>query len=361
MPATPPKYIRTKQKLIEMIRSGKWPAGSAFPSEVQLLSKFRVSRPTLVRSLQDLVREGYLYRRQGQGTFVADPRGSEKLRILPLVISQAITLRRDDDQHIFKAILDGMEAALRGRGWTLQVCPVDENGLNEEGRKLFTQSAPEVAVVYPTELPAMERVLATIGAAHVWYLGEPMNNQNCVYIDEERAGYLATRHLIENGRRRIAIVNNSYPYWGFAARYRGYLQALEEAGITPDPQLSKHDWHVIDSEAGRLMMRQLLASGVTFDGVFACSDRKAIGALMTLKEAGIKVPDQVSLVSMDDTMAAMATPPISAVHLPFREMGAAVVSRAIEPQPLGMAYASVTQIKLEPVLTSRESVSRIEN
>src|SRR5687767_13687470 len=66
-----PKYEQVKRSLISEIELGRWTVGGAIPSESQLLQRFNVSRPTLVRSLQDLVREGYLFRRQGKGTFVA--------------------------------------------------------------------------------------------------------------------------------------------------------------------------------------------------------------------------------------------------------------------------------------------------
>ena len=67
-----PKYEQVKRSLISDIERGKWTPGAVIPSEAQLLQQFNVSRPTLVRSLQDLVREGYLRRQQGKGTFVAD-------------------------------------------------------------------------------------------------------------------------------------------------------------------------------------------------------------------------------------------------------------------------------------------------
>src|SRR5437773_78772 len=75
MPTTElPQYAQIKRRLIKEIRSGNWMVGGAFPSEADLVARYKVSRSTLVRSLQELVREGYLYRRQGQGTFVADYR-----------------------------------------------------------------------------------------------------------------------------------------------------------------------------------------------------------------------------------------------------------------------------------------------
>src|SRR5256885_13980659 len=69
-----PQYAQIKRRLIAEIRGGQWAVGGTFPSEAQLVARYKVSRSTLVRSLQELVRDGYLYRRQGQGTFVADYR-----------------------------------------------------------------------------------------------------------------------------------------------------------------------------------------------------------------------------------------------------------------------------------------------
>src|SRR4030095_5371422 len=69
-----PQYAEIKRRIIGEIRSGQWAVGQTFPSEAELVAKYKVSRSTLVRSLQDVARAGYLSRRQGQGTFIADYR-----------------------------------------------------------------------------------------------------------------------------------------------------------------------------------------------------------------------------------------------------------------------------------------------
>src|SRR4051812_7463608 len=67
-----PKYERVKRSLIEEIEQGVLAPGAIVPSESELVARFKVSRPMLVRSLQDLVRDGYVYRKQGKGTFVSE-------------------------------------------------------------------------------------------------------------------------------------------------------------------------------------------------------------------------------------------------------------------------------------------------
>lgn len=357
MPRTiEPKYIRTKQKLIRMIRSGRWPVGGPFPSETELLTQFDVSRPTLVRSLQDLVREGYLLRRQGQGTVVANYLRSAGARTLPLFVNTDIIARSGDDRHILNAMMSGVEAATAPAGCAVEVVAVPENTLDEEMRRRVDKLDPGGVLVYlPSVHGPLVKHLTEQGFA-VWGLGEPCRDLDCVYIDEEACGYLATRYLLEHGRRRIALLNGPLnAYWGFRARQHGYLRALDEAGVEPDPRLMFERHHVLDSESGRAMVRDLLASGVGFDSVFGVTDRKAMGAIAALQEAGYDVPTQIGIVSMDDTLAERSPTPLSAVHAAFDEMARIAAARAIDSPQAASGVVSLNAIRIEPHLVDRGS------
>src|SRR5215212_3714295 len=108
-----PQYAQIKRRLIEEIRSGQWTVGSSFPSEAELVARYRVSRSTLVRSLQELVREGYLYRRQGQGTFVADYRHRQNSAApIPLFVHGSTHSSSIRASHLLLKVLSGMENAL---------------------------------------------------------------------------------------------------------------------------------------------------------------------------------------------------------------------------------------------------------
>src|SRR5215207_3029693 len=114
--ARPPKYEQVKRSLIAEIEAGKWTAGGAIPSESQLLQRFDVSRPTLVRSLQDLVREGYLFRRQGKGTFVADRRGrsanGKAQRSVPVFTARHAGALPGQPGEVLLRLLRGAQAVL---------------------------------------------------------------------------------------------------------------------------------------------------------------------------------------------------------------------------------------------------------
>jgi DNA-binding LacI/PurR family transcriptional regulator len=122
-----------------------------------------------------------------------------------------------------------------------------------------------------------------------------------VTMQNAEGAYAATRHLIERGRTRIlgfgAYLGQTDGSAGL--RLTGYLRALAEAGIAPDPTL------IIDIEpwyrhTGAEAMERVLASGVVFDGLVAFSDVIALGALRTMIDAGLRVPEDVGVVGFDD-------------------------------------------------------------
>ena len=152
---------------------------------------------------------------------------------------------------------------------------------------------------------------------------------HCVVVDNLEAGYLATRHLIDLGHRRIALLPGPRRYRNLVDRQDGYLDALAEAGLAADralmPPPPPHE-----ELKGEAQMRALLALPEPPTGVVAISDKSALGALAVLQQAGIRVPDEVSLTSIDDVAdAAAALPPLTTVRVPKREMGALAVRRLL--------------------------------
>jgi DNA-binding LacI/PurR family transcriptional regulator len=141
--------------------------------------------------------------------------------------------------------------------------------------------------------------------------------------DNAAGGYLATRHLIEQGCRRIAYFGDtSHPEAGM--RYQGYLRAMQEAGITPDPRLVQP--FLFGYVRIRETIDQWLDQQLTFDAIFATSDVTAISILGALTERGIAVPSQVKLVGYDDiAIAAHLHPSITSIRQPADQAGRALV------------------------------------
>lgn len=146
-----------------------------------------------------------------------------------------------------------------------------------------------------------------------WGQVEPGQPGVSIGCDNAEGGALVGRHLLAQGRRRIAFLGDaSSHYPEFFARYRGCDAALAEAGLAMDPALQVDA--ASTESAGHAAARTLLARGALFDAVFAASDLIAIGALHALKEAGLRVPQDVAVVGFDGTaMARFADPPLSTV------------------------------------------------
>ena len=122
-----------------------------------------------------------------------------------------------------------------------------------------------------------------------------------VTMQNVEAARAATEHLLERGRRRIAVVGaHEGEIIGSAGlRLSGYRQALDAAGIDFDESLIAYvgTWHRANGAEG---MRRLLATGVKFDGLFAMNDELALGAMRVLQEVGLVIPADVAVIGFDD-------------------------------------------------------------
>ena len=181
--------------------------------------------------------------------------------------------------------------------------------------------------------------------------GQPGISIGC---DNHAGGALAGRHLLERGHRRIAFLGDaSSRFPEFFARYQGCDAALREAGLAMSPALQVD----ADSteEAGYAAARTLLARGEPFDAIFAASDLIAIGAIHALKEAGLRVPDDVAVVGFDGTpMARFADPPLTTVVQDTSRAGELLVDtllKQVRDQP-------ARSVMLEPTLDVRASSGR---
>ena len=151
---------------------------------------------------------------------------------------------------------------------------------------------------------------------------QPGHSLGC---DNVSGGLQATRHLVDIGRRRIAFLGNTTRRCPeFAARYAGYLEALDAAGIQDNPRL-KVDADNLE-ELGVRAVETLLETGEEFDAIFAVTDVIAIGAMKALQQAGLRVPEDVSVVGFDDMpLAAHVTPALTTVRQDIRQASEGLV------------------------------------
>ena len=203
------------------------------------------------------------------------------------------------------------------------------------------------------------RLAALVGQTPFVAVGRklPTLLDNCLYVDNFAAAYEATRYLIGRGHRQIAHITAPMPYQDAVndvrRRYDGYVRALQDADIEPDPQL------VVEGnllqQSGVLAIETLLMRGRPFSAIFAANDQMAFGARLGLYRRGIRVPDDVSLVGFDDDpSAAYFIPPLTTVRQPAITLGQVAAQAILDL--IGKKTVELPVLAAELII--RESVSR---
>jgi len=175
----------------------------------------------------------------------------------------------------------------------------------------FLEEAPEVPVI------AIERAYDLDGVC-------------CLLVDSEEGGYRATRHLIESGAKRVAMINGpeegaGSTTYGRAKRYEGYRRALNEAGLTFDADLVEQG--TFRYESGKAALNRLLSLPTPPDAVFVANDMMALGALEAARNSGRTLPHDLMLVGYDDIpLASLTSPGLTTMAMPKHTLGTTAAS-----------------------------------
>jgi len=155
----------------------------------------------------------------------------------------------------------------------------------------------------------------------------PSLDVNSIDVDNIHAGWEATLHLLRFGRKRIATITGPQNQIGSYDRYQGYVKGLSDRDQPVLPELvAEGDW---TEAGGYAAMRRLIPNKP--DAVFAANDVMAAGALSALREAQLRVPEDVAVVGFDDTPNASRTqPPLTTMRQPIQSMGTLAVETLID-------------------------------
>lgn len=150
--------------------------------------------------------------------------------------------------------------------------------------------------------------------------------------DNLLGGYVATRHLLDNGRQRIAFLSGSLAHYSISERGRGFRKALFEAKKLADPDLEIVVPSSVDPEQGvGAAVDTLLAMAQRPDAILCYNDSVALIAMRCCLNAGLTIPQDIAVVGFDDiTAAAQAYPPLTTVHIDKEALGATGVALLLQ-------------------------------
>ena len=178
-----------------------------------------------------------------------------------------------------------------------------------------------------------------------------------VRIDNQDGGFQATEHLIEQGYKRIAILAGPKNLGISNLRLEGYLNALKKHKLKKDNDLIV--FCDFNQDYAYFATQELLAMKKRPDAIFTITDRMAIGAMLAIKEKGLKMPQDIGLVGFNnEPIVSLVTPGISSVEQPSFELGKAAAKLFIETMHNNEDMSSVEQV-LKTKLFIRESSQKI--
>ncbi|MCG8496412.1 MAG: LacI family transcriptional regulator [Enterobacterales bacterium] len=178
----------------------------------------------------------------------------------------------------------------------------------------------------------------------------------CTSLDNEKGGYLATRHLLELGHKDIAYISGPPDKCDASLRLEGHKRALSEAGLPINPQLIFNGDY--SEEDGKIGLLELMARDVPFTALVCANDWMASGAISCARDLGMSLPHDLSVVGFDDVVFAHHVfPRLTTVSNPIAEM-AEMSAKYILNKVYGQA--NNVQLYFEPSLVVRESTVKHE-
>ncbi|MEO8393375.1 MAG: LacI family DNA-binding transcriptional regulator [Chloroflexota bacterium] len=225
-------------------------------------------------------------------------------------------------------VIQGIESQARSLGYNVALMTVEGSASLPTLFEQHSGSLAGVVILGGGDISAqtIESVLQE-GLPSVLVDSDTRNSTiHSVMPDYVHGAYEATQYLIDKGYQRIAFIHGSAKYRSLVERFHGYTCALVDAGIAIDPRLIQPSISSGVPNKGYREMKALLERGVPFDAVFCVSDRTALGALDALREAHVRIPDDVALIGFDNVAQSSHTsPPLTTVDVYKREMGAAAI------------------------------------
>lgn len=295
---------------------------------------------------------------------VADLNYSPSALARSLKINQTHTLGMivtTSNNPFFAEVVAGVERICYQRGYTLVLCNTegDPARLSHSLEALLQKRIDGLLLMCTEARSASAEVFDRHPAVPIVVMDWGPLNSKADRIQDNSAlgGYLATRHLIEQGHRKIGLITGPLDKSPAQSRQHGYRQALDEAGIAFRPE------YIVEGDfefaGGITAMQQLLSLSEHPTAVFAGNDVSAVGVYQALYRAGLSVPQDMSVIGYDDIeLARYLTPPLTTIHQPQEELCRKAVDTLLAR--IQGADDEPRLITLEPTLIQRESVRFIQ-
>jgi DNA-binding LacI/PurR family transcriptional regulator len=360
-----PLYQQVAADIRRKIVSGEMPVGTQLQPHRELAATYGVSVITINKALAGLVSEGVLHSRVGRGTFVA-------VRPAPETESRPVSqmfgfVLRDLSSPFFSLVAHAAQQRADARGVGL-LFSSSSNRLDREDeqiqrfRGLGARGLIIVSMARTYRISDSIRALEDDGYPYVMVSYTAGADVPFIGLDLDRAGYLVGQHLIAQGRRRLGYIGDKFGSILFELKAQGYRRAAMEHGLAVDSHFVfeypyEGEWN--DYRSGYAVGEHVARMSDRPDSMFVFNDLGALGFEDGLLDNGVRVPDDIAIVGLDDIeLAARVRVPLTTIHQPTNRIGSLAVDYLLAR--LGGASPPVRQL-LEPELVVRRSSGAIES
>jgi GntR family transcriptional regulator of arabinose operon len=331
-----PKYQQIIEQLRSDIRSGKYSKGERLPSESELVGVFSTSRVTVNRALRELQLGGLIERRAGSGSYVSRS-ATAKEYVFGLLIPE---LGRTE---IFEPICRGMAEARDADHHTLlwgksfSDCSLVGEEVESLCRQFISKKVsgvffapleltPEKDVTNRNIVDILDRAGIPVVLLDRDLVAYPARSRyDLVGIDNRRAGYTITEHLIKAGAKKLVFIGRPGSASTVDARVAGFREAIQNSDMKFSSDL------VVRIEPWDKKAIQRLHDRIHPDGIVCANDFTAAHVMKVLTELGIPVPAKVRIGGFDDVKYATLLPvSLTTIHQACNEMGAAAIETMVQ-------------------------------
>jgi LacI family transcriptional regulator len=268
----------------------------------------------------------------------------------------------DVRNQFFTDVARGVEDVANQHNYRVMLCNTDEDPQKQQNYLQALQGRIVdgfIIAVASDEIRQLKQI-SRLELPFVFIDRECRNlRADAVIVDNRDGASKAVRHLLHNGRQRVGFISGKQDTQTGRERLQGYCDALEEKGIEPERQLMKDGKFTI--EGGYQAAKALLEMAGRPDALFVANNAMTIGALKAIGEMGIRIPDEIALVSFDDAdWAGFLTPALTVIRQPTYTMGS--LAGEILFQRLNEAKPSeLKEVVLKPELVIRKSCGSMQN
>jgi DNA-binding LacI/PurR family transcriptional regulator len=331
-----PKYRVIYNALLEALKNGEYEAGKKLPSENELVEQFGASRPTVGRALAQLENEGLIVRRAGSGTFARIPNRQDTFIFGLLIPGLGAT-------EIFEPICRGISMARVGGHHDLLWGPTLSPAASPEAQveelcKYYIRRGVNGIFFAPLELmggkdEVNRRITTAFDEAGIPVVlldrdicEFPQRSRfDLVGINNHRAGFVITQHVMDAGARRIVFFARPNSASTVSARALGCSEAVRQANDA-SLEVTTHIGDPSDSAEVRKLIDRFRPDAIV------CANDITAGQIMTsLNALGIRVPSEIKVTGMDDIRyAQMLQTPLTTIQQPCLDIGVAALSTMLD-------------------------------